>query len=126
MALIDLNDDGKLELVVQSTASEYCGSSGCATMIVQGINGKPALIFDGAMPDSLAITAQKKMADQFIASCESAPEELILDFDATDCPLYGKQEDRFFHGYSDSYCYLPLYVFFEGTCAIRKTNDTIR
>jgi hypothetical protein len=36
---------------------------------------------------------------------------LILDFDATDCPLYGQQEDRFFHGYYDSYCYLPLYVF---------------
>ena len=51
------------------------------------------------------------LVDQFISSFKSAPEELVLDFDATDCPLYGKQEDRFFHGYYDSYCYLPLYVF---------------
>ena len=36
---------------------------------------------------------------------------MILDFDATDNPLHGQQEGRFFHGYYDSYCYLPLYVF---------------
>jgi len=48
---------------------------------------------------------------QFIASFQRAPEELVLDFDATDDPLHGKQEGRFFHGYYDSYCYLPLYVF---------------
>lgn len=51
------------------------------------------------------------LVDQFIASFKSVPEELILDFDATDNPLYGQQESRFFHGYYDSYCYLPLYVF---------------
>lgn len=51
------------------------------------------------------------LVEQFIASFESAPEELVLDFDATDNPLYGQQEQRFFHGYYDSYCYLPLYVF---------------
>ena len=39
------------------------------------------------------------------------PEHLILDFDATDDPLHGRQEGRFFHGYYDNYCYLPLYVF---------------
>lgn len=49
--------------------------------------------------------------DQFIASFKTAPEELVLDFDATDNPLYGQQECRFFHGYYDSFCYLPLYVF---------------
>jgi hypothetical protein len=42
---------------------------------------------------------------------KNAPEELVLDFDATDCPLYCKQEDRFFHGYYEAYCYLPFYVF---------------
>lgn len=51
------------------------------------------------------------LVNQFIASFESAPEELVLDFDATDNPLHGQQEARFFHGYYDSYCYLPLYVF---------------
>jgi hypothetical protein len=51
------------------------------------------------------------LVDQFIASFKAAPEELVLDFDATDNPLHGQQEGRFFHGYYDSYCYLPLYVF---------------
>ena len=51
------------------------------------------------------------LVEQFIASFKSAPEELVLDFDATDNPLFGQQEGRFFHGYYDEYCYLPLYVF---------------
>lgn len=51
------------------------------------------------------------LVDQFIASFKSAPQELVLDFDATDNPLHGQQEGRFFHGYYDCYCYLPLYVF---------------
>ena len=49
--------------------------------------------------------------EQFIASFKTLPKELVLDFDATDNPLHGQQEGRFFHGYYDSYCYLPLYVF---------------
>jgi hypothetical protein len=40
-----------------------------------------------------------------------APQQIILDVDATDDPLYGKQEGRFFHGYYGHYCYLPLYIF---------------
>jgi hypothetical protein len=51
------------------------------------------------------------LIEQFIASFTSEPQEIILDFDATDNPLHGQQEGRFFHGYYDSYCYLPLYVF---------------
>jgi hypothetical protein len=51
------------------------------------------------------------IVERFIASFATPPEELVLDFDATDDPLYGKQEGRFFHGYYDSYCFLPLYVF---------------
>jgi hypothetical protein len=47
----------------------------------------------------------------FIESFSSPPEELILDFDATDHKLFGSQEKRHFHGYYDAYCYLPLYVF---------------
>ena len=49
--------------------------------------------------------------EQFIASYASAPEQIILDFDATDDPVHGTQAERFFHGYYDSYCFLPLYVF---------------
>ena len=51
------------------------------------------------------------MVEKFIASFKAPPEELVLDFDATDDPLHGAQEGRFFHGYYDHYCYLPLYVF---------------
>jgi Transposase DDE domain group 1 len=40
-----------------------------------------------------------------------APRQIVLDLDVTDTPLYGQQEDRFFHGYYNQYCYLPLYIF---------------
>jgi hypothetical protein len=51
------------------------------------------------------------LVDQFIARHDRPPEALILDFDATDDPIHGHQERRFFHGYYDHHCYLPLYVF---------------
>jgi hypothetical protein len=47
----------------------------------------------------------------FLDAHEEAPEEIALDLDATDDPLHGSQEGRFFHGYYDCWCYLPLYVF---------------
>jgi hypothetical protein len=50
------------------------------------------------------------LVDLFMDSFEEAPEEIILDFDATDDPIHGEQEGRFFHGYYKNYCYLPLYV----------------
>jgi hypothetical protein len=49
--------------------------------------------------------------DCFIEAHDQAPEEIILDLDATDDPLHGQQEGRFFHGYYGGYCYLPLYIF---------------
>jgi hypothetical protein len=51
------------------------------------------------------------LVDRFVASHPRPPEHLILDFDATDDTVHGHQEGRFFHGYYDNYCYLPLYVF---------------
>ena len=48
---------------------------------------------------------------QFIAAHPMPPEHLILDFDATDDRVHGQQERRFFHGYYDHHCFLPLYVF---------------
>jgi hypothetical protein len=47
----------------------------------------------------------------FLDAHRTPPEEIVLDLDATDDPLHGHQEGRFFHGYYDGYCYLPLYVF---------------
>jgi len=49
--------------------------------------------------------------ETFVASHRSPPKELVLDFDATDDLVHGQQESRFFHGYYDAYCFLPLYVF---------------
>ena len=47
----------------------------------------------------------------FIEAHPKAPKQIILDLDATDDPIHGHQEGRFFHGYYDGYCYLPLYIF---------------
>jgi Transposase DDE domain group 1 len=49
--------------------------------------------------------------DVFLEAHERPPREIVLDLDATDDPVHGEQEGRFFHGYYDCYCYLPLYVF---------------
>jgi len=51
------------------------------------------------------------LVDLFLDAHARAPRQIILDLDATDDPLHGRQEGRFFHGYYDCYCYLPLYVF---------------
>lgn len=60
---------------------------------------------------AVAWTLHEVLLEQFIASFSQPPTELILDFDATDDPVHGHQEQRFFHGYYDHYCFLPLYVF---------------
>ncbi len=49
--------------------------------------------------------------DAFLDAHASRPKELVLDLDATDDPIHGTQEGRFFHGYYGNYCYLPLYIF---------------
>ena len=59
---------------------------------------------DAAMIETLFV-------DVFLEAHLRAPEQIILDLDATDDPLHGDQEGRFFNGYYDCYCYLPLYIF---------------
>lgn len=58
-----------------------------------------------------AAAIDQLLVDLFIESHTSVPNQIVLDLDATDIPLYGHQPERFFHGYYDSYCYLPLYIF---------------
>src|SRR5439155_1653429 len=62
------------------------------------------IAYDAAAIEALPVTL-------FLEAHERPPEQIILDLDATDDPLHGHQESRFFHGYYDCYCYLPLYVF---------------
>ena len=57
------------------------------------------------------VELSKLLVELFIESFDSPPTELTLDFDATDDPVHGQQEGRFFHGFHGGYCFLPLYVF---------------
>jgi Transposase DDE domain group 1 len=54
---------------------------------------------------------ERLFVEVFLDAHRKAPKQIILDLDATDDPLHGHQEGRFFHGYYDCYCYLPLYIF---------------
>jgi len=62
------------------------------------------IAYDAAAIEALPVTL-------FLEAHARPPGQIILDLDATDDPLHGHQEGRFFHGYYDCYCYLPLYVF---------------
>jgi len=57
------------------------------------------------------VAMDQLLVDLFIESYQTPPTEIVLDVDATDDPLHGNQEGRFFHGYYRCYCYLPLYIF---------------
>ena len=58
-----------------------------------------------------AAAIEKLFVDLFLDAHGAPPAQIVLDLDATDDPLHGDQEGRFFHGYYDNYCYLPLYIF---------------
>jgi hypothetical protein len=58
-----------------------------------------------------AARVERLFVELFVQAHEAPPDEIVLDLDATDDPLHGRQEGRFFHGYYDAYCYLPLYIF---------------
>src|ERR1041385_7657015 len=60
------------------------------------------------------------LVDLFVEAHERAPRRIILDLDATDDPVHGEQEGRFFHGFYDCYCYLPLYIFCGGDLLVAK------
>jgi hypothetical protein len=67
--------------------------------------------FENRMDRKTLAKMAEVFLEQFISSQSSVPEQIILDFDATDDRVHGCQEGRFFHGYYDHYCFLPLYVF---------------
>ena len=62
------------------------------------------IVIDGAAVDRLLVNV-------FLQAFRKAPRQIVLDLDATDDPLHGEQEGRFFHGFYGHYCYLPLYIF---------------
>lgn len=98
--LVEKSDPGQPVLAGKSTLNrlELTGAS----VSVQERYKK--IVVDHAAVDRLLV-------DVFLQAHATAPPQIILDLDATDDPLYGKQEGRFFHGYYGHYCYLPLYIF---------------
>jgi len=67
--------------------------------------------FENAADRGWAWAVHAVLVESFLASFDRPPEEIVLDMDATDDAVHGGQEGRFFHGYYDHYCFLPLYVF---------------
>ena len=61
--------------------------------------------------DYAAEAIDRLLTEVYIESHGAPPDRIVLDLDATDIPIFGHQPERFFHGYYDSYCYLPLYIF---------------
>jgi Transposase DDE domain group 1 len=70
-------------------------------------------------------TMDDLLVDLFLEAYDGVPAEIVLDVDATDDPVHGHQEGRFFHGYYGHYCYLPLYIFCGEhlLCARLRTAD---
>ena len=67
--------------------------------------------FEKGAGRGFAVSVQEALMEAFFNAHEKPPRQVILDIDATDTPLHGEQEGRFFHGYYRNYCYLPLLVF---------------
>lgn len=99
----DLNDHGTLrqDALLQSVLGRH-----------DALGSAPTLCrLENRASRAAAWALHRELIETFIASFPSPPAELVLDFDATDDAVHGKQEGRFFHGYYDSYCFLPLSVF---------------
>ena len=99
----DLNDHNALrhDVVWQTAAGrdEALGSSSTLCRWENRAGRKEAWLF------------HQVLFEQFVGSFEAPPEELILDFDATDDRVHGAQVNAFYNGYYGDYCFLPLYVF---------------
>jgi Transposase DDE domain group 1 len=114
----DLNDHDQLrhDPVLATLAGKLAASrSDCAPLAGKSTLNRLELSRDEPTryariaADSAAIEAL--FVDLFLDAHAKAPAQITLDLDATDDPLHGQQEGRFFHGYYDGYCYLPLYIF---------------
>lgn len=99
----DVNDHGSLrdDLALQTAVGRDRRLASASTV------GR----LERAADRAWAWAAHVSMVETFIACFERAPAQLVLDMDATDDAVHGRQVGRFFHGYYDHYCFLPLYVF---------------
>lgn len=99
----DLNDHASLrkDIAIQTAVNQDKELASQATLCR----------FENRADRQSAVDIHQLFIEQFITSFDQPPKELILDFDATDDPTYGSQENTFYHGYYRHYCFLPLYVF---------------
>ena len=67
--------------------------------------------FENRIDKNTCLELHRVLVDTFLDSYDEPPTEIVLDVDSTDDPVHGEQEKRFFNGYYDRYCYLPLYIF---------------
>ncbi len=114
----DLNDHDELRhdpMMAILAAKLQARRSGCAP--VAGKSTLNRLELSRVLPSKYhrishhPAAIERVLVDVFLDAHQTPPKQMILDLDATDDPLHGQQEGRFFHGYYDGYCYLPLYIF---------------
>lgn len=138
----DLNDHDELRkdtlLAVLSDCADVTGNSRRETkdqgkplagkstlnrLELTPLDASPTSRYKKIVADSDAMDAL--LVELFLESYETAPAEIVLDVDATDDPVHGHQEGRFFQGYYRHYCYLPLYIFCgeQLLCARLRTAD---
>jgi Transposase DDE domain group 1 len=110
----DLNDHTNLrnDLALQlATNRKASGSGGDVDPDRPLASASTLCRLENRIDRQTCVAVNKLLVELFIESHPTPPTEVILDFDATNDPVHGKQEGRFFHGYYDAYCFLPLYVF---------------
>jgi len=110
----DLNDHDELRedellgvLVEKSDPQEVLAGKSTLNRLELSTNGRDR--YKKVVVDEEAV--ERFFVQMYLQSRRRAPRRIILDLDATDDPLHGKQEGRFFHGFHGCYCYLPLYIF---------------
>lgn len=110
----DLNDHATLrnDLILQlATSRKASGSQGDVDPDRPLASASTLCRLENRIDRQTCVRINQLLVELFIESHKTPPTQIILDFDATNDPVHGKQEGRFFHGYYDEYCFLPLYVF---------------
>ena len=110
----DLNDHEQLRkdpllAVMSGRADTESALAGKSTLNRLELSGKKEDRYKKILCDTEAV--DRLLVEVFLESYSKAPDQIVLDLDATDFAIHGRQEGRFFHGFYDHYCYLPLYIF---------------
>ena len=116
----DLNDHDQLRhdpLVAVLAEADDLRAPGAGKSTLNRLELSAATVPEAERYKKIAVehaAVDRLLVSLFVQAHQAAPAELVLDVDATDDPVHGAQEGRFFHGYYGHYCYLPLYIFCGG------------